>query len=144
MELGNALLPSASCKQTQHCWPTTPNIVGCYMCVCLQTLLQVVASCCVLLGVVAQFETGQTLQLQILLSCCVRLRVALPFFTYSNIPANFWQHGFSMTTWNARIWFFSFFLSAYKLNLWLVYKGNKNHAVKISPNIAQRTLTLGT
>ena len=24
-------LPEASCKRTQHCWPTTPNIVGCYM-----------------------------------------------------------------------------------------------------------------
>ena len=48
------------------------------MCVRLQTLLQVVASYCVLLGVVAQFETGQTLQLLILLSCCVRLRVAYP------------------------------------------------------------------
>ena len=21
----------APCKRTQHCWPTTPNIVGCYM-----------------------------------------------------------------------------------------------------------------
>ena len=27
----------APCKRTQHCWPTTPNIVGCYM------LLRVVA-----------------------------------------------------------------------------------------------------
>ena len=23
--------PKAACKRTQHCWPTTPNIVGCYM-----------------------------------------------------------------------------------------------------------------
>ena len=29
--------PKAPCKQTQHCWPTTPNIVGCYM-LCLFAL----------------------------------------------------------------------------------------------------------
>ena len=40
----------APCKRTQHCWPTTPNILGCYM------LLDVVACCC------AKFETGQTFQ----------------------------------------------------------------------------------
>ena len=39
---------------------------------------------------------------------------------------------------------FLFLSFSYKLNAWLAYKGNKNHAVKISPNIAQRTLTLGT
>ena len=37
----------------QHCWPTTPNIVGCYM-LCLFALP--VACCC------AKFETGQTFQ----------------------------------------------------------------------------------
>ena len=25
------ILSKAPCKRTQHCWPTTPNIVGCYM-----------------------------------------------------------------------------------------------------------------
>ena len=45
--------PKAPCKQTQHCWPTTPNIVGYYM-LCLFALP--VACCC------AKFETGQTFQ----------------------------------------------------------------------------------
>ena len=36
-------------KRTQHCWPTTPDIVGCYM-------LRAFACCCVLLGVVAQIK----------------------------------------------------------------------------------------
>ena len=65
-------------NNSQHCWMLY-----------VRPFANPVASCCVLLGVVAQFETGQTLQLLILLSCCVRLCVALPFFTYSNIPANF-------------------------------------------------------
>ena len=47
----------ASCKRTQHYWPTTPNIVGFYMFVCVQCLhtpLHVAGSFCV------KFETGQT------------------------------------------------------------------------------------
>ena len=44
----------------EHCWPTTPNIVGCYMlrpvCTPCYMLLDVVACCC------ATFETGQTFQ----------------------------------------------------------------------------------
>ena len=36
----------AACKRTQHCWPTTPNIVECYM---LRPLAHPVACCCVLL-----------------------------------------------------------------------------------------------
>ena len=36
----------ARCKRTQHCWPTTPNIVGCNM-LCLFS--HPVACCCVLL-----------------------------------------------------------------------------------------------
>ena len=46
-------LPEASCKRTQHCWSTTPNIVGCYM---LRPFAHPVACCC------AKFETGQTFQ----------------------------------------------------------------------------------
>ena len=38
--------PKAACKRTQHCWPTTPNIVGCYM---LRPFAHVVGCCCVLL-----------------------------------------------------------------------------------------------
>ena len=41
-------------KRTQHCWPTTPNIVGCYMLRPFHSLLHVVICCCVLLGVVAK------------------------------------------------------------------------------------------
>ena len=39
------------CKRTQHCWPTTPNIVGCYMSC---PFAHPVACCCMLLGVVTQ------------------------------------------------------------------------------------------
>ena len=49
------------CKRTQHCWPTTPNVVGpnnvVTCCVRLHgttTMLALVGTCCVL------FETGQT------------------------------------------------------------------------------------
>ena len=45
------LVKHATCKGTQHCRPTTPNIVGCYM---LRLFALPVTSCCVLLGVVAQ------------------------------------------------------------------------------------------
>ena len=47
------------CKRTQHCWLTTPNIIGCYM---LPPFAYPFACCCVLLEVVVQsrFETGQT------------------------------------------------------------------------------------
>ena len=53
--------PLRPCKRTQHCWPTTPNIVGpnsvVTCCVRLHgttTMLALVGTCCV------QFETGQT------------------------------------------------------------------------------------
>ena len=36
-----------SCKRTQNCWPTIPNIVRCYM---LRSFAYPVACCCVLLG----------------------------------------------------------------------------------------------
>ena len=36
----------APCKRTQHCWPTTSNIVGCYM---LRPFAHPVACCCELL-----------------------------------------------------------------------------------------------
>ena len=48
----------APCKRTQHCWPTTPNIVGCYM---LRPFAHPVA-CCSMLCCCAKFETGQTFQ----------------------------------------------------------------------------------
>ena len=38
----------ATCKRKQHCWPTTPNIVGCYL------LRPFGKPSCMLLGVVAQ------------------------------------------------------------------------------------------
>ena len=39
------------CKRTQHCWPTTPKIVGCYM---FRPFAHLVACCWMLLRVVAQ------------------------------------------------------------------------------------------
>ena len=44
-------LPKAPCKRTQHCWPTTPNNVGCYL---LRPFAHPVACCWMLLRVVAQ------------------------------------------------------------------------------------------
>ena len=44
-------LYEAPCKRTQHCWPTTPNNVGCYM---LHPFAHPVACCWMLLRVVAQ------------------------------------------------------------------------------------------
>ena len=41
----------ASCKRTQHCWLTTPNIIGCYM---LRPLAHPVACCWMSLRVVVQ------------------------------------------------------------------------------------------
>ena len=38
-------------KRTQHCVPTTSNIIGCYM---LRSFAHRVASCCMFLGVLAQ------------------------------------------------------------------------------------------
>ena len=45
------MVNKAPCKRTQHCWPTTPNIVGCYM---LLPFAHLVACCWMLLRVVAQ------------------------------------------------------------------------------------------
>ena len=41
----------APCKRTQHCWPTTPNIIGCYM---LRPFAHLVSCCWMLLRVVVQ------------------------------------------------------------------------------------------
>ena len=53
MELFNFMFCGtyAPCKRMQHCWPTTPNIVGCYM---LRPFAHPVACCWMLLHVVAQ------------------------------------------------------------------------------------------
>ena len=50
-EISLLLNAACTCKRTQHCWPTTSNIVGCYM---LRPFAHPVACCCVLLRVVAQ------------------------------------------------------------------------------------------
>ena len=65
----------SSSKRTQHCCPTTPNAVGCYM---FRPFAHPVACCC------AKFETGQTFSYvqtgttatNIVGGCCVRLHVA--------------------------------------------------------------------
>ena len=57
-----SLHPKASCKRMQHCQPTAPDIVECYM---LRPLAHPVACCCKLLGVVVQ-----SLKLVKLLAMC--------------------------------------------------------------------------
>ena len=42
-----------------YCWPTTPNIVGCYM---LRPFAHSVSCCDVVVCCCAKFETGQTFQ----------------------------------------------------------------------------------
>ena len=49
--LSSQFVPKAPCPRAQHCWPTTPNIVGCYM---LHPFANPVAWCWMLLRVVAQ------------------------------------------------------------------------------------------
>ena len=51
MSCSHYLKRKTPCKRTQHCWPTTPNIVGCYM---LRPFAHPVACCWMLLLVVAQ------------------------------------------------------------------------------------------
>ena len=46
-----ALVLARVCKRTQHCWPTTPSVVGCYM---LRPFVHPVACCWMLLRVVAK------------------------------------------------------------------------------------------
>ena len=45
----------APCKRTQHCWPTTPNIVGCYMLRVASYMLHV-GSCCIRLHTTANTD----------------------------------------------------------------------------------------
>ena len=42
---------SPPCKRTQHCWPITPKIVGCYV---LRPFAHPVACCCMFFKVVTQ------------------------------------------------------------------------------------------
>ena len=39
----------------EHCWPTTPNIVGCYM--GWYTLLHVVVGCCIHFHTITNMDT---------------------------------------------------------------------------------------
>ena len=67
----------APCKRTQLCWPTNPNIVGCYM---LRPFVHPVACCWMLLRVVAQSLKPVKLfsrQLPSFLLFCDRRSVAL-------------------------------------------------------------------
>ena len=51
--MGTLQSSKASCKRTQHCWPTACNIVGCCM---VRLFAHPVGSC------FAKFETGHTYQ----------------------------------------------------------------------------------
>ena len=79
-------LPQAICKRTQHCWATTPNIVGCYM---LCPFANPIACCCVLLCKVwnrsnskpsanGRDIVGRQVPTLYVGSCCIRLHVT-PF-----------------------------------------------------------------
>ena len=66
-------------KRTQHCWPTTPNIVGCCM---LSPFAHPVACCWTVVHVVAQSlkpvkRLVRANRRNIVGSCCVLLHVAL-------------------------------------------------------------------
>ena len=63
-------MTKATCKRTQHCWPTTPNIVGCYM---LRPFAHPYACCWMLLRV-----APQSLKPVILLARCKRAQHCLP------------------------------------------------------------------
>ena len=63
-------MTKATCKRTQHCWPTTPNIVGCYM---LRPFAHPYACCWMLLRV-----APQSLKPVILLAPCKRAQHCLP------------------------------------------------------------------
>ena len=66
----------ATYKQTQHCWPTTPNMVGCYM---LRLFALSGACCWMLLRVVAQSLKAVKLfrqQLSTFLLFCDRRSIA--------------------------------------------------------------------
>ena len=73
----------AACKSTQHYWPTTPNIVGCYMYLhpvaCCSMLLRVVAQSLKPVKLLAPCKRTQHCWLttpNIVGSCCSRLHVA--------------------------------------------------------------------
>jgi len=76
----------AAGKRTQHCWPTTPNIVRCYM---LGPFANPVECCWVLLRVFPQSQIGQTFSpvpRNIVGSCFVRLHVALSLTGFNICP----------------------------------------------------------
>ena len=74
--------PSPPYKRTQHCWPATPNIVGCYV---LRPFTHPVACCCVLLRVVAQsLKPGKLLSQQ--------LPTFLLFLDRRNVVQKCWIH----------------------------------------------------
>ena len=95
------LANQATCKRTQHCWPTTPNIFGCYM---LRLFAHPLPFCCVLLGVVAQIlkpvkllaTSKRTQKLPTMLGvvgqqCCVCLHGALVDFLFYSIVIWKWH-----------------------------------------------------
>ena len=93
------------CKRTQHCWPTTPNIVGCYM----SRLFALTVACCC-----AKFETVQTFSYvqtdaatpkivgpTMLGNCCVRLHVASRVYNEATLGTG---HYLSPDFGGRRIW----------------------------------------
>ena len=83
----------APCKRTQHCWPTTPNIVGCYM---LRPFAHLVACCWELLHPFAHHcqhgrNNSQHCWPNNVGSCCVRVQnkaariLSLPLLSKSKV-----------------------------------------------------------
>ena len=85
-KIRTALQSKVPCKRTQHCWPTTPNIVGCYM---LRPFAHPVACCLMLLRVFAHsFKAAKLFSEQLLLfrdRRSVAQQFLIRFYSSSNI-----------------------------------------------------------
>ena len=112
--------------------PTLLDVIRASVCTPCCKLLQVVASCCVLLGsccAVWNRPNLTTPNIVELLRPLARSFTLLHLQQYTCLVLTTWFYYDLMKCKNLG---FSFFLSAYKLNVWLAYKGNKNHRQNIA------------
>ena len=92
----------AACKGTQYCWPTTPNIVGCYM---LRQFAHPVVCCC------TKFETGQTFQPttpNISFVQWLPKRTATMLDSFAQLFQHCWSHAHSLCMVYKDLWVVSF------------------------------------
>ena len=97
----------ATYKQTQHCWPTTPNMVGCYM---LRLFALSGACCWMLLRVVAQSLKAVKLfrqQLSTFLLFCDRRSTAM-LDLFAQLFQHCWGHARSLCMVSKVLWVLSF------------------------------------